>query len=66
MQIIDHRAVLELAAKGAQIVDVLPAHEYKSAHIKGAIHLPMRRLFRDAARVLAKDRPPVVYCRDNL
>jgi 3-mercaptopyruvate sulfurtransferase SseA len=66
VEIIDHRTVLRLRADGAQIVDALPSHEYDAAHIKGAIHLPISRLVRDARQLLAADRPVVVYCRDNL
>jgi rhodanese-related sulfurtransferase len=65
-QQIDHRATLRLMASGAQIADVLPAHEYRSAHIKGAIHTALPRLFADARVSLAIDRPVVVYCRDAL
>lgn len=66
MHRIDHRQVAELIAQGAQLVDTLPAHEYRHAHIKGAIHLPLKTLFREAAQVLCRERPVIVYCRDVL
>jgi len=66
MKIVDHLGVLSALRSGAQIVDVLPGHEYRSAHIRGALHLPLPRLFSGADEVLAKDRPVIVYCRDAL
>jgi rhodanese-related sulfurtransferase len=66
MRVVDHREVLRLMAAGGQIVDVLPDHEHRIAAIKGAIHLPLPKLLRDAERVLDKTRPVVVYCRDCL
>lgn len=55
-----------LTAGDAQIVDVLPSHEYNTAHIRGAIHIPLRRIFSDAPSSLNRERPVVVYCRDTL
>ncbi len=54
------------ASGAAQIVDVLPSHEYDAAHIRGAIHIPLRNLLRDAPATLDRARPVVVYCRDCL
>jgi len=55
-----------LASGGAQIVDVLPSHEFNSAHISGAIHVPLGHILRDAPKSLDRTRPVVVYCRDSL
>jgi len=55
-----------LAAGGAQIVDVLPSHEYDAAHVRGAFHIPLRRILRDAPGQLDRERPIIVYCRDTL
>jgi rhodanese-related sulfurtransferase len=66
VRVVDHREVLKIIAAGGQVVDVLPTHEYRSAAIRGAIHLPLARLLRDAKRVLDKSRPVVVCCRDCL
>lgn len=52
--------------KGAQVVEVLPREEYDDEHIAGAIHMALEELDEDAAFVLAKDRPVVVYCNDFL
>jgi rhodanese-related sulfurtransferase len=54
------------ASSAAQIVDVLPSHEYDAAHLRGAIHVPLRNLLRDAPAMLDRARPVVVYCRDCL
>ena len=66
VRIVDHREVQALIARRAQVVDVLPAHEYRRAHIAGAIHLPLSRMLAEAERILTRDRPIVVYCRDSL
>jgi rhodanese-related sulfurtransferase len=63
---IQHRELSRLlASSGPQIVDVLPSHEYRAAHIRGAIHIPLRDTLRDAA-ALDHALPVVVYCRDSL
>lgn len=65
MRIIEHREVQDQLARGAQIVEVLPAHEYERAHIRGAIHLPLSALIKNAGQ-LDRGRPVIVYCRDAL
>ena len=55
-----------MLSSGAQIVDVLPSHEYYAAHIRGAVHIPVGRILRDALTSLDRTRPVVVYCRDSL
>jgi rhodanese-related sulfurtransferase len=55
-----------MLSSGAQIVDVLPTHEYATAHIHGAIHIPVGRILHDAPALLDRSRPVVVYCRDSL
>jgi len=66
MREIQHRELAEMVATGAQIVEVLPSHEYNAAHIRGAIHVPLGRILRNAPAALDRDRPLVVYCRDSL
>lgn len=66
MREIRHRELLQMLSSGVQIVDVLPSHEYESAHISGAIHIPVGRILRNASRLLDRTRPVVVYCRDSL
>jgi rhodanese-related sulfurtransferase len=55
-----------MLSSGAQVVDALPSHEYHSTHIRGAIHIPVRNILRDAPILLDRARPVVVYCRDSL
>ncbi len=66
MRVVDHREVLNSISGGAPVVDVLPVREYRSFHIRGAIHLPLARLISKAGNVAGKGRPVVVYCRDSL
>lgn len=63
---IRHRELGLMRSLGAQIVDVLPSHEYDTAHIRGAVHIPLGRLIREATAALERKRPVVVYCRDSL
>jgi rhodanese-related sulfurtransferase len=63
---IQHREVLQMLSTDVQIVDVLPSHEYDTAHISGAIHIPVGRILSDAPKLLDLMRPVVVYCRDSL
>jgi rhodanese-related sulfurtransferase len=66
LRTVEHREVLSAIAAGSQVVDVLPASEYRSAHIKGAIHLPLPKLIHQAQHTLDPKRAVVVYCRDCL
>jgi rhodanese-related sulfurtransferase len=66
MRQVDHREVVAMLSAGAQIIDVLPAQEYNSAHIKDAVHIPLRRILTDAPTSLDRSRRVVVYCRDSL
>ena len=67
MAILTHREVLALvAAEAADIVETLPLHEYRTVHIRAAIHLPLPQLWREARAALSPARPIVVYCRDTL
>jgi rhodanese-related sulfurtransferase len=65
-RIVDHSEVLNAIAAGAQVADVLPASEFRSAHIRGAAHLPLPKLIHQARQTLDPARPVVVYCRDCL
>jgi rhodanese-related sulfurtransferase len=66
MQVVDHREVLALIKAGAQVAEILPLHEFCTVHIRGAIHLPLPRLWHEARKALSPDAPIVVYCRDSL
>jgi rhodanese-related sulfurtransferase len=56
----------KLIADSAQLVEVLPEHEYAEAHLPGAINLPLNQLDRRSAGALDRERPVVVYCWDSL
>ena len=45
----------------AQIVEVLPDQEYSSAHIPGAVNIPLKRLDATTTSVLSREKPVVVY-----
>jgi rhodanese-related sulfurtransferase len=63
---IQHRELLRMLSIGVQIVDALPSHEYETAHIRGAIHIPVGRILRDAPALLDRTQSVVIYCRDSL
>ena len=55
-----------LIETGAQIVEVLPKHEYDEEHLPGAINIPLRTLDAESAAQLDRGRAVVVYCWDGL
>lgn len=61
---VDRHQVQRLTEDGAQLVEVLPAHEYREEHLVGAINIPLKRLDREAVKRLDRDRPVIVYCWD--
>lgn len=61
----DHRDVQRLLAHNAQLVDVLPANEYETEHLPGAINVPLKTLGRESLGGLDRDRPVIVYCWDH-
>jgi rhodanese-related sulfurtransferase len=51
---------------GAQLLEVLPAKDYREEHLPGATNIPMPELTEERARdALDPDRPVVVYCYDT-
>ena len=57
--------VRDLVAAGAQLVEVLPAAEYRWGHLPGAVNLPLKGL--DArTEQLDRSRPVIVYCHDTV
>jgi rhodanese-related sulfurtransferase len=58
--------ILRLLHAGGQLVGVLPADEYQTEHLPGAVNIPLKAL--DAARTvhLDKTQPVIVYCCDAL
>lgn len=62
---IDRNQVQKLVERGAQVVEVLPLDEYEEDHLPGAISLPLGRVETEAARILDRARPVIVYCWDT-
>jgi len=58
--------VQRLVGEGAQLVEVLPAHEYEEEHLPGSINIPLKELTRQAVARLDRARPIIVYCWDAL
>lgn len=65
-QNVTRNEVLQLAAEGGQIVEVLPSDEYDERHIAGAISIPLRTLGERAPDELDPSRPVITYCHDYL
>ena len=64
VQSIDHAGISEAEPGELQIVEVLPAPEYRDMHLPGAENIPLKTLDRDAVSHLDQERPVVVYCWD--
>ena len=62
--LIDRDQLQRLVAQGAQLLEVLPADEYKEDHLPGAKSIPLRQLNRETAATLDAGRPVIVYCWD--
>jgi rhodanese-related sulfurtransferase len=56
--------VRQLVEAGAQLVEVLPAEEYRWAHLPDAVNLPLKELDASTDQ-LDRSRPVVVYCHDT-
>ena len=63
---IDLAKLDKLLARGAQLVEVLPAYEYDDEHLPSATNIPLKALDEHTAGVLDRSRPVVVYCWDSL
>jgi rhodanese-related sulfurtransferase len=65
--IVDRDQAQRLVEAGAQLVEVLPEHEYAEEHLPGALHLPLKRLDAGTARALLDaSQPVIVHRRDAL
>jgi rhodanese-related sulfurtransferase len=62
---IDREGVQELVGRGAQLVEVLPADEYKEDHLPGARSIPLAQINRETAATLDSHRAVIVYCWDT-
>ncbi len=56
--------VRRLSESGAQLLEVLPREEYESAHLPGAINIPLKTFSAATLQTLDRNRPVVVYCYD--
>jgi len=61
---IDRIEVQRMVAEGAQLVEVLPADEYKEAHLPGAVNIPLKKMDGGSVEKLDKKRPIITYCHD--
>ncbi len=60
---VDEKTLLERARQGRAIVlDVRPDEEYRSAHLDGALSIPLEEL-EDRLSELPRDREVAAYCR---
>src|ERR1043166_9023071 len=62
---IRRKDVKTLVAQGrAQLVEVLPAAEYKREHLPQAVNIPLETMTSENTRSLRKDVAVIVYCSD--
>jgi rhodanese-related sulfurtransferase len=62
---IERAEVRRLLEEGAQLVEVLPAEEFKEDHLPRAISIPLRHIDAEGVSDLDKNRPVIVYCWDT-
>ena len=62
---IERAEVRRLLGERAQLVEVLPAEEFKEDHLPGAISIPLRHIDREGVGGLDRERPVIVYCWDS-
>ncbi|TMG60072.1 MAG: rhodanese-like domain-containing protein [Chloroflexi bacterium] len=61
---IDRDQLQNLVAQGAQLLEVLPADEYREDHLPGARSIPLSQIDRESAAALDANRAVIVYCWD--
>jgi rhodanese-related sulfurtransferase len=62
---IRRKDVKTLVAQGrAQLVEVLPASEFKKEHLPEAINIPLESMTAETTKALRKDVAVIVYCAD--
>jgi len=62
---IRRKDVKTLVAQGrAQLVEVLPANEYKREHLPQAVNIPLQTMTAETTKPLRKDVAVIVYCSD--
>ena len=63
--LVDRDQLRDMVRQGAQLVEVLPAHEFEEEHLPGARSIPLRKVNRESAATLDRDNPIIVYCWDE-
>jgi rhodanese-related sulfurtransferase len=53
-----------LASGSVRVLDVREDHEFRSGHLPGAVHVPLKRL-PDRVAKLRKDKPYAVICQSG-
>src|SRR6059036_3067934 len=62
---IRRKDVKTLVAQGrAQLVEVLPASEFKREHLPQAVNIPLETMTAATTKSLRKDQAVIVYCFD--
>jgi len=62
---IRRKDVKTLVAQGrVQLVEVLPASEYKKEHLPQAVNIPLETMTSETTKSLRKDIAVIVYCAD--
>src|SRR6266446_9549064 len=62
---IRRKDVKTLVAQGrAQLIEVLPASEYKKEHLPEAVNVPLETMTAENTKFLRKDMAVIVYCAD--
>lgn len=55
----------QLENDNIKTVEVLDEDEFNKSHIKGALHIPLRRIVTEAKKKVGKDDKIAVYCSDS-
>ena len=63
-RIVDRATVQKMVEQGSQLVEVLPAEEYKEDHLPGAGSHPLKRLDEEAGEI-DRNRAVIIYCWDS-
>jgi len=53
-----------VAQERVQLLEVLPASEYKKEHLPHAVNIPLEMMTAESTRTLRKDMAVIVYCTD--
>ena len=61
---IDTAAAAELHEHGAVFIEVLPAEEYRRAHVPGARNIPLTEMTAEAVASLDPGATTITYCHD--